>query len=130
MDDVSPTDLSSVETLTSSGVTSSTSPVSNYEWENVLHSIQKISGDLRQVWSHIGGTPNQSSRSTSYAHRSKSMIFESSVLQYGTRFEFSRRDFHIFPTFLFFKVHYWLHHLCHGSLWRSRLFIACHYTGH
>ena len=33
------------------------SAYSTGEWDTVLNSINKISGDLRQVWSHIGERP-------------------------------------------------------------------------
>ena len=37
------------------------SAYSTGEWDTVLNSINKISGDLRQVWSHIGERPRSSS---------------------------------------------------------------------
>lgn len=52
MDD-SPTDRST-DTVTS-GVSSA---VSTGDWDTVLSSIQKISGDLQEVWSHIGPRPH------------------------------------------------------------------------
>lgn len=52
MEDVS-SDNSSADTLTS-GVSSA---VSTGEWDTVLTSIQKISGDLQEVWSHLGPRP-------------------------------------------------------------------------
>lgn len=33
------------------------SAISTGEWDTVLSSIQKISGDLQEVWSHIGPRP-------------------------------------------------------------------------
>ncbi|XP_057377141.1 uncharacterized protein LOC130698500 [Daphnia carinata] len=52
MEDLS-TDQSSVDTPTS-GISSA---ISTGEWDTVLSSIQKISGDLQEVWSHIGPRP-------------------------------------------------------------------------
>lgn len=52
MDDL-PTDRSS-DTVTS-GISSA---VSNGEWDTVLSSIHKISGDLQEVWSHLGPRPH------------------------------------------------------------------------
>ena len=53
MEDLS-TDQSSGDTPTS-GISSAISTAG--EWDTVLSSIQKISGDLQEVWSHIGPRP-------------------------------------------------------------------------
>lgn len=48
------------------------SAVSTGEWDTVLNSIQKISGDLQEVWSHLGPRP----KPLSYlSHTSKRIAF-------------------------------------------------------
>ena len=47
-------DLSDQSDAPTSGISSA---FSTGEWDTVLNSINKISGDLREVWSHIGQRP-------------------------------------------------------------------------
>ena len=50
-------DLSTDHSMGDIATSGISSAISTGEWDTVLSSIQKISGDLQEVWSHIGPRP-------------------------------------------------------------------------